>query len=258
MSLRRFILLTLTSLSTLGGIALAQCNSNDQGAPCFANNPDILNGRQSLLQDDDIVVNGTFATGFVNGAVSLTANSQITQSTETLMSAATPQSPTSNAINVRGRLFNLNHDLVVSAIGSPSNGVPGNGNAFVESNDNLTVPITMNVFLNARSLYGVSGRFLGNGFDQMVFAAAEFNAPLMQVALQTLAAVDPQNESAGLKAGVRSAPINNASNVYAMASGVFNDSQLGQPPAPAKIALLSGGPALGQGLALTFFAVDAN
>ena len=45
--------------------AAAQCNSNDAGAPCFSGNPDILGGRASLLQDDDLAFNTIVFTGIL-------------------------------------------------------------------------------------------------------------------------------------------------------------------------------------------------
>ncbi|HXC94744.1 MAG TPA: hypothetical protein VNU92_03540, partial [Edaphobacter sp.] len=51
------VLVLATPASAQSIPAAAQCNSNDAGAPCFAGNPDILGGRASLLQDDDLVFN---------------------------------------------------------------------------------------------------------------------------------------------------------------------------------------------------------
>ena len=48
-----FFLLVLVS-----PFALTQCNTNDNSAPCFASVSDILGGRQSVIQDDDLLVAG--------------------------------------------------------------------------------------------------------------------------------------------------------------------------------------------------------
>jgi hypothetical protein len=52
------ILITIVALTMPAGAqSPSTCNSNDMDAPCFANVPDIQNGKTRLLQDDDLVMN---------------------------------------------------------------------------------------------------------------------------------------------------------------------------------------------------------
>src|SRR5215471_8436375 len=81
-----FFLITILAVAIP---AAAQCNSNDAGAPCFSGNPDILGGRTSLLQDDDLVFNTVSLFTDVNGSPAggslLTSDSTITQTSQTLI-----------------------------------------------------------------------------------------------------------------------------------------------------------------------------
>ncbi|AXC10251.1 hypothetical protein ACPOL_0894 [Acidisarcina polymorpha] len=251
-------------LCIAGTTAFAQCNTNDTTAPCFANVPDILGGRQSVLQDDDLVVNGTFinpSISFLNsvadGRIGYTTNSQITGSAHTF--TAPVKFAQTNAASVKGRMFNLKNDQVVTIVAA---GVPAFQSANIVGLPGGVVP-QLGLFANAsgaipKTLYGASGRFIGNGFDQMVFAAAQLNSPVNQIVLQAIGAANPNNPSAGIIAGAATAPINNGSVIYAMTSGIFTDPQPGQAPPAAQIALLSGNPANGAGLTLSLFSVTAN
>lgn len=243
----------------MSATAFAQCNSNDSTAPCFANVPDILNGRQSVLQDDDLVVNGTFADASIglypiaDGRTGYTTDSQITSTSHTF--AAPAKFAMTNVVSVKGRMFNLKNDQVVTIVGT---GEPPLQSTNVVGLPGGVVP-QLGLFNGVtQSLYGASGRFVGNGFDQMVFAASQSNDPLQQIVLQAIGAVDPNHPASGMIAGVATSPINNGSVIYAMTSGAFTDPQPGQPPPNTQIALLSGNPANGVGLTLSLYSVTAN
>jgi hypothetical protein len=97
--------------------ASAQCNnSGDTTAPCFANNPDILGGKTSLLRNDDLTVNTAQYTeagadaNTVSGNL-LTQNSNISQQSLAGLDASPTQT---NALTLSGRLFNADHDHVRS------------------------------------------------------------------------------------------------------------------------------------------------
>jgi hypothetical protein len=252
-------LAVLALLFVVSGTAFAQCDTNDSTAPCFANVPDILSGRQSVLQDDDLVVNGTFADPLIgiyaiaDGRIGYTTDSQITSTSHTF--AAPAKFAMTNAVSVKGRMFNLRNDQVVTIVGT---GEPPLQSTNVVGLPGGVVP-QLGLFNGVtQSLYGVAGRFIGNGFDQMVFAASQNNDPLQQIVLQAIGAVDPNHPALGMMAGPATAPINNGSVIYAITSGTFTDPQANQPPPLAQIALLSGNPANGAGLTLSIYSVSAN
>jgi hypothetical protein len=122
MTSRRFLSLTVSSFLLWSASAIAQCNTQDSTAPCFANVPDILNGRQSVLQDDDLVVNGTFADAatlrsVAAGRIGYTNNSEITSH----VTAPSPVSySTSNVAAVKGRMFSLKNDRLSRLSGWPN------------------------------------------------------------------------------------------------------------------------------------------
>ncbi len=257
MSLSRSAIVAL--LCAASATVFAQCNTNDATAPCFANVPDVLGGRQSMLQDDDLVVSGTFIDPSISlfspvadGRIGYTVNSQITSSS-THTFAAPVKSAATNVVSVKGRMFNLKNDQVVSIVGA---GEPAIQSANLVGLPGGVVPQLGLFGGQTIALYGASGRFTGNGFDQMVFAAAQFNSPLNQVVLQAIGAVNPNHPSSGVLAGPPTAPINNGSAFYAITSGVFTDPGSNQPPPNAQIALLSGNPANGAGLTLSLYNVN--
>jgi hypothetical protein len=84
------------------------CNSNDPGAPCFANVSDLLHGRRRLLPVDDLVV--TSQIDAVNNVVLQTSNSSISAQ---LPYAITGSAVPSFATGV-GRMFNLPRDVIVT------------------------------------------------------------------------------------------------------------------------------------------------
>ena len=246
---RRSFALTLCLLIA-STYALAQCNSNDSTAPCFANVSDILGGRQSLIQDDDLVVSQMTVLPFAQSSISLTKNSQVTSSSYSFPQNFYPA--VGNSLAIRARLVNTPNDQVVFAAG---NAVPPPGHSItVNGMGAVTVP-ALNVLNAPQSLYGVSGRFLGNGYDQVVFAAAQLNSSVQQIAFQAIGAADPDTPTQGLVAGQLSAPMTNASTLYAMTSGVFTSPQSGQAAPPAQIALLSANPQTGLGLTVSLYSV---
>ena len=141
--------------------AAAQCsNTNDAGAPCFQNNPDILGGRPSLLQDDDLVFNTTVVDGASTnpgGGNLLTSNSTITQTSPTQITGAnTNNTPVSNTITVRGRLFDIDHDQILSAALVQNSGGQKIGSATLEGKDSAVTVPPLAALNNAQTLYGTS------------------------------------------------------------------------------------------------------
>jgi hypothetical protein len=241
--------------------AAAQCNSNDAGAPCFAGNPDILNGRTSLLRDDDLVFNTLASNSNGAGATGgnlLTSNSTITQTSLTqITSAANSNNAQSNVIAIKGRLFNTDHDQILSAaIVQNASGQYVVAANLEGSDSSITVPPLAGLGSGGQTLYGTSGNFLGGGFDQMVVASS---TPLGQLNFQVLAAADPTSASNGLIAGPP-ATVPNVPNpgTFAITSGVFTDSQAGVPRPPAQIALVAGAVFSTNSIVVTLYAVDSN
>jgi hypothetical protein len=120
------------------------------------------------------------------------------------------------------------------------------------------VPMLSIISPTTQMLYGASGRFIGNGYDQMVFAATSYGFPVRQITFQAIGAVDPNNTASGIRVGAAALTINNASTIYAMTSGVFTDALAGEPPPNAQIAVLSGNPTNGTGLTLSLYSVTSN
>lgn len=94
-----------------------QCNSNDPGAPCFAQVTDILGGRRFLLRDDDLVVTFGQTSTSVANAVLQTANLNISKAeTPSTISGDSPipfsiPPPFATAV---GRMFNLRNDVIAT------------------------------------------------------------------------------------------------------------------------------------------------
>ena len=239
--------------------AAAQCNSNDAGAPCFAGNPDILGGRASLLQDDDLVFNTLIFNGSGSspaGGNLLTSNSTITQTSETQITAPNANNNgLSNTITVKGRLFNVNHDQILSAALVQNPGGQQSGAATLEGNDSSMAVPPLAVLNFGQTLYGTSGNFLDGGFDQMVVAAVNGSG---QVYFQVLAAADPASTTKGLVAGPVSPPVATSATLFAVTAGVFTDPQAEVPRPPAQIALLAASPNTTGGIVVTFYAVDSK
>jgi hypothetical protein len=257
-----FLLITLL-LATIP-VAAQQCNSNDVGAPCFKENPDILGGRASLLQDDDLVfstllVNNVNTPGGVNasGGNLLTTNSAITQTSLTQIASAPNSNNTqSNVLNVKGRLFNTDHDQILSAVVVQNPSGQNSIAATLEGNSDSSIPVPAlaGLAVGTQVLYGTSADFLGGGFDQMVVVAVN---GLVQYNFQVLAAADPTSMANGLITGPASSPfLMSASFVLAVTSGVFTDPQPTVPRPPAQIALVSTPD--GVNLQLTLYAVDSK
>ena len=216
--------------------AAAQCNSNDKGAPCFAGNSDILGGRGSLLQDDDLILNTSIFSGpgpssSPGGGSLLTSNSTITQTSPTQITAANANNTSvSNTITIQGRLFDIDHDQILSAALVQNPGGQKIATANLEGKDvsNIVPPLSGINIINVQRLYGTSGNFLGGGFDQIVVAGA--TSPSVdntgQIVFQVLSAADPTNATSGLIAGPVSVPV--ATPVYsllAITAGVFTDPE---------------------------------
>ena len=153
----RNLTLAIATLLATAAYSDAQCSSNDPSAPCFANTDDILNGRKSLLQDDDLMVVGAFGGFNSAGAIALTANSQITSVTATSLNSVLQ--PGSNPMVVAARLFSENNQQVISATSNTS------GTVFLNP-DQIPVP-PMSVVSNALGVYGVAADFLGTDLTRL-------------------------------------------------------------------------------------------
>jgi hypothetical protein len=254
-SLRSLFVLS-SALIVVSASAVAQCNTNDSTAPCFSNVYDVLGGRQSVIQDDDLVVTNVasqVATDFSQYSTSLTQNSQVQSSTNVFPRELFPG--VANPVVIRARLANTPNDQVVFARG---NTMPAPPRQSVDVSGMGTVtPPALNVLNGLQSLYGVSGHFLGNGFDQVVLAASQLNSTVQQIAFQVIAASNPNDPTQGIVAGPMSTPITNASTVYAMTSGVFT-SPSGSAAPQSQIALVSGNPQNGQGLTVSLYNVTSS
>jgi len=232
------------------------CNSNDPTAPCFANNTDILNGRHSLLQDDDLMLVGstTYFTSTPLGIIAETANSQISTLSATDL-ASTP-SPNSFPVAVTAQLFSTPHKQILSAAANSA------GKAFLNP-DNVPVPALPILHANdAFGVFGVSADFLGTGFDQVILMSEQYNGAAQQIGFQVVAAADPYHPEKGLEVGPLSAPVNSAGAIYVLAAGVFTDPVPGQPRPRPEIAVFSTLPS-GTGVgtpsaSITFYAVDSQ
>lgn len=253
--LRQVLGITL-SLPFLATSALAQCNSNDTTAPCFANVSDILGGRQSLIQDDDLVVAGILIPGtnedFTGYTTALTANSQVSAANSIVGIA--PNNAVGNAVVIRGRTLNLSSDQTLFAQGN-SLPAPSQQNASITVEGGLDPLPNLSVLNAPLSLYGAAGPFLGNGYDQFVLAAAQLNSSVHQIALQAIASTSSTNPQFTVGPVTT---ITNASTIYAVTSGVFFEPSSGQTAPQAQLAVLSGNPYNGNGLTVSLYTVNAN
>lgn len=93
------------------------------GEPCFTNVTDILNGRRHLLRTDDLAFAGAFQVGGAGGAGAIlqTSNSSITSTSFTNFEPNIT-SLGSNPTIANARMFDLDHDVVVSTVFYPSGG----------------------------------------------------------------------------------------------------------------------------------------
>ena len=264
MAVLRFLVGMACGLTLLTpAFAYQQCNSNDSGAPCYADNPDILNGRTSLLPDDDMVMNGLFQ--FQNSGTQVgligsdiyTLNSTWSRGVETLITAIGIQ-PTSNFIEISGQMFTQTAPQVVSAI---SGTTWGQGNIFLEpslTGQNLPQIPEMDSLVGSSQIYGASGDFLGTGVNQMVVVAVKLDPPTQKIVFQALAAKDPNSLASGFQVGTMSAGVNNISKVYAVTAGVFTNRLDGQPRPLSQVAVLSGNPGTGNGLTLSLYGMTPD
>lgn len=243
-----FCALVLTSGASLYA---QQCNGNDSGAPCFTNNPDILNGRTALLPAQDIVFGGVFG-GNNPSIVGTVYLSPDPGKGGAFNSGLNGLMPSSNAIEVSGQMFTQTAPQVVSAISQAS----WAGNAVLE-NSKQAIP-EMQILEGSSQIYGTGGDFLGNGVSQMVFIGLRLDPPTQKIAFQALAAKDPNNFASGFQVGSMSSGVANASKIYAVTSGVFTDRLDGQSKPLAQLAVVSGNPSTGNGLTLSLYAMAPN
>jgi hypothetical protein len=258
----------VAAVLTLATPALAQapatCNTDDTNAPCFANVPDILNGKTKLLPNDDLIVNTNSVnteTGNLNvyptGGNLSTTSSAITGTAATTITN-TNASIVSNQLTIQGRLFAVDHDQVLSAtVNQTSSGGQGLVASLEQEDSGITIP-PMPALNNATMLYGAAADFLGNGYAQMVIVGAQPGSG--QIVLQPLAAYDPLIPGDGITVGTEF-PIPTNSTVFAVTAGIFTQpsgNATGPARPTAQLAVLSTNSITNQGLVLTFFAVNAN
>jgi hypothetical protein len=270
-NLRTFIL-TLALIS-LGITALAQttsCNTSgdsggtgDAGAPCFANNRDILNGQRSLLDDDDLLLAGNLNNGdsfLSNSTIIQTADSiGFPQTDELFLSAGI----TSNTIAQSARMFNQVPAVAVS--GFAAFGGQGGGSVSTLYHQQGVNYGEVDLFQNLgvtngclEKLYSVAADFTGNGTDDVVYGlyTPGCNSGGFGMSFQAVAAVDPNNTASGFQPGPASAVSFSQSSLYALAAGTFADPPAnGAPPSPL-IAQLTSIYNTGLGLEIGLFAVD--
>src|ERR1700679_4243092 len=185
------------------------CNGNDtpnngQTLPCFGNVPDILNGKTTLLPNDDLIVNTNFfdpttQTFYPAGGNLWTASSAIVKQSSTSITNKNFQ-VFSNQITIRGRLWAVGHDQILSASVNIDQGGTQAFTSSLEEMDSWISPPSLPSFNKSQNLYCFSGDFLGNGYDQMVVLGVQPGNP-GQLVLQALAAADPIVESDGISAG---------------------------------------------------------
>ena len=245
------------SLVSTAPVAAQQCNSNDSGAPCFVANPDILGGRTSLLRDDDLVLNTIIPPPLPDfppltiGANLLTENSTINAQTPSVFSN---RFPLSNVVTIGGRLFNVNHDQIIStALTQALSGQPQPVlllEGTLDTGIPLPSPSLLTVLNGSPTLYGTSGGLLGNGWDQMVVLGVQSG----KLTLQALAAYDPLTPGDGIIAGPAYS-VDDGSPVLAVTTGVFTDPGPGTPRPAAQLAVLTQG---FNSLVVTFYSVNAS
>ncbi|WP_446742239.1 hypothetical protein [Silvibacterium acidisoli] len=227
----------------------------DSGAPCFANNSDILDGRNSLLEVDDLVVNMVGPSPlpsfppFTAGGNLLTTDSTITQQT---LSGVANLIPATNVVTLRGRLFNVDHDQILSTAMTES--LTGQLVPLVKLEGTLDASIPLpsasllTVLNGSPTLYGATADFLGNGYDQMVVLGVESG----KLNLQALAGYDPFIPGDGIIAG-SAYTVLDGSPVLAVTAGVFVDPSAATPRPAAQLAVLTQG---NNSLVVTFYSVD--
>jgi len=245
----------------------ATCNGNDQAIsgsslPCYGNVPDILNGKRRLLVMDDLIVNtNTFNESTqqsypagANLATDLKDSKPISSQAPTSISNKS-LAPVSNAITIKGRLWAVNHDQVISALVNQNSSNVQSLAISLEPVDNWIGLNPMPAFNNSRTLYGASGDFLGNGYDQMVVVGWQPG----QLVMQALAAANTAVQGDGVAAGTP-LPISTNSTVFAIAAGVFTQpsgNATGPALQQAQLAVVSTNPSTNTGLQVTFYSVNS-
>jgi hypothetical protein len=279
--LTTFVALMGVALGLLGGLrgdpsAWAQAvNPCAPGQPCFSDVPDILHGERHLLRIDDLVVTGVWNPNTqALGALLPTSNTTITQATSSRLNvsiggtcASSPETvdSLSNAVAVGGRMFNLDHDVVLSAVAQNNRTNPNfepNCDVVVFADpDGLPVPAIFVpsgfAYSAITQLYAAVADFTGDGYDEIVLAGLIPNAGTGML-MQVLTAVDPDNPSQGVKAGDVGGPFGTSAQVFTLTTGIFQAPSPGQTPPPPLIAQLSTNASSGKGLEIGFFSVDPS
>jgi hypothetical protein len=196
--------------SSLVGEVQAQntCNSNDPGAPCFANVSDILQGRRRLLPVDDLVVTSQLGTAVSNVVLQTTDSSVSNQLSYSILNNA-------NAFTTGvGRMFNLPRDVIFTMTGPP-------GGINVRDQD-PNGPITHGFPFPRVPQAMTMSDFNGDGFADVAVLAADAPSSTSGL-LQIITANDVNNLAAGLFISDGVGPFQfNFANPISIATGDFN------------------------------------
>jgi hypothetical protein len=205
--------LLLAMVLSIGSAAAQQQALNPciAGQSCFTDVTDILNGQRHLLRVDDLVVAGQFGSTFA-GAILNTANSTITAARHRAWRALPMRAKGRSAL-ASARMFNLNHDVTLSASGAVPQALPLSSSYPPMSIPTRTYqPYTMQTNFGDTSFPGFPFRilsvvadFTGDGYDDVAFVglAANFGGEQHQVPdAIVVSAVDPNTPGSGLRSEV--------------------------------------------------------
>jgi hypothetical protein len=236
------------------------------GQSCFTNVTDILNGQRHLLRVDDLVIAGQFGNAYA-GAILNTSNSAITASRASSLAGniGLPGDLCPEGVfttTVSARMFNLNHDVTLSAACVPQ-AFPYQLSVYVDPDPSLPKGLPISTSFGAGfvpsgfQLLSTAADFTGDGYDDVVYVGLTANTGgnILPDAI-VLSAVDPTMPSRGLRAGNPSGFDFPSVTPLSVAAGDFTGG--GHPT----IAIL-GIPSQGNqgnpgGLGIQFYSVDAS
>ena len=260
--------LLLAMVLSIGSAAAQQQALNPciAGQSCFTDVTDILNGQRHLLRVDDLVVAGQFGSTFA-GAILNTANSTITAARASSLAGLANGCPGALPALASARMFNLNHDVTLSASGSCSSGITVvfQLSAYVDPDADLPKPYTMQTSFGDASAPGFPFRilsvvadFTGDGYDDVAFVGLAFNFGGEQHQVPdaiVVSAVDPNTPGSGLRNGGPTG-FNFASVIPLAATAGDFAGNGAQQLAILGISSETGGPP--GGLGLQFYSVDPS
>ena len=211
------VALLVTLLLTIEGFAqqreeapLQAPNPCVSGQPCFSNVKDILNGQRHLLRTDDLAISGQFGNTFA-GALLTTANSAITASRASSLAGTIGGSDdlctqgTFGTVS-SGRMFNLNHDVVLSVACVPGP-FPYVLSLYVDPDPSLPKGVQLNTHFGQRpgdtnfQLLSATADFTGDGYDDVVLVGLSYTEDHVTPDAIVVTAVDPTTPSKGLRSG---------------------------------------------------------